>query len=275
MEYDTEVGGLYVGPASSDIWVRYDYAPEDYWSLFQATYVRIVLMEYAATLGVIDFATVAPEEAPLGFDEEVYGDEPYLSRYDGLAYLRIGPLGRYILDQTNSYDGPPLVPGTRGLVVLPSLDVVVADRQAVLPWERAALERFTRHTSEDVYKLSKESLLGAAEGGSDLVAAEAFLRERSRETLPQTVTVLFADARRAAAAVTGVGSALLVRCADEHVAQQLASHTATRRYCLLAADAHVAVRAESIGEFRRGVKRLGYVLLGTTSIEARPARRSR
>jgi hypothetical protein len=273
MEHDSTIGGLYVGPATSDIWIRYDYSPEDYWSLFQAAYARIVLMEYAATLGVIDFATVAPEEAPLGFDDDAYGDEFYLSRYDGLAYLRIGPLGRYILGQTDSYDGPPLVPGTRGLVVLPSLDIVVADRSHVLPWERAAIERIARKTSDDVYKLSKESLIDVAEQGGNLTEAESFLRERSREELPQTVTVLFADARRAAAAVSGIGSALLVRCANETIAQQLASHTATRRFCLLAADAHVAVPAESIAEFRRGVKRLGYVLLGERSIQPSGAKR--
>ena len=268
-DFEVELGhesGLYVGYSYETGWLGYSH--RDYWQIVQTSYVRTILMEYAATLGVVDFATVSPEEGFTGLSYDDYGDDSYLSRYDGITHIRIGPLGRYILGLDATYDGPPLLSGARALVVLPSLDVIVADRASILPWERAALERFASRASEDVYRLSKESLLDAVEEGASLADAEEFFRQRSREPLPQTVVVVFADVARAAAAVAGVGTALLVRCVEEHVAQQLASHSATRKYCLLAANAHVVVPAEHIEMFRRGVKRLGFVLLGEREIVA-------
>ena len=74
------------------------------WDFVQGRYVLCVLFEYAATLGLIDIAYTRPEDARLDFTEMSSSDSlAYLSRYDGLRYFRLNPLGAYCLDLAVSY----------------------------------------------------------------------------------------------------------------------------------------------------------------------------
>ena len=68
------------------------------WELLQGRYALCLLFEYAATLGLIDVAYVAPAGVRRDF-RSLWGtdDLDFLSRYDGLLYFRLNPLGAYCL----------------------------------------------------------------------------------------------------------------------------------------------------------------------------------
>ena len=91
----SEHSSLYVGWSMEAGWL--EYAGTDYWDVVVGTYLRAVLWEYVATLGLIDIAYTYPEDSArdvgglYGFDDE------YLSRYDGLLGVRLTPLGAYVL----------------------------------------------------------------------------------------------------------------------------------------------------------------------------------
>jgi hypothetical protein len=251
---------LYVGHSLEDGWMGY--AGTDVWEAVNAAYIRVILLEYAATLGLIDVATIPVDLARLDFHTDADVDATEFSRYGGLAYFRVNNLGRFILGQSESYEGPATLAEEAALTVLPSLDVVVADRANLPPNDRAMLERFTTRVSDDVYRLSKESLLEALEGGLSPSDAEAFLQRRGLRELPQTARVLFDDAARAAQAVRPAGPALLVECADTHVATLISHDSALARLCLAAGDRHLVVRQAELAAFRRGLRRLGFALPG-------------
>lgn len=64
------------------------------WTELSGRYILAFLFEYAATLGLVDVAYIAPEGARRDFsDRRVTDDLSALSRYDGLMYLRLNALG--------------------------------------------------------------------------------------------------------------------------------------------------------------------------------------
>jgi hypothetical protein len=68
------------------------------WNVLEGRYALCVLFEYAATLGVVDVAYTGPRGAREDY-RELWGAHLYdsLSRYDGLAAVRVNELGATIL----------------------------------------------------------------------------------------------------------------------------------------------------------------------------------
>ena len=68
------------------------------------------------------------------------------------------------------------------------------------------------------------------------------------------------DYERDAAAIQGVSPALLIQCADPHTAQLIAHDRVMSKLCRLAGDTEVVVANKQLTAFRRGLRRLGFVL---------------
>jgi len=68
------------------------------WNVLEGRYALCALFEYAATLGVVDVAYTAARAARDDY-RELCGTDGYdsLSRYDGLAAVRVNELGAAIL----------------------------------------------------------------------------------------------------------------------------------------------------------------------------------
>ncbi len=73
------------------------------WPILQLRYLLCFLFEYAAVLGLVDVAFVDPRRAHQNF-HALWGadDLAFLSRYDGLIYFRLTPLGAYCLGMSPS-----------------------------------------------------------------------------------------------------------------------------------------------------------------------------
>ncbi len=76
----------------------------DNFEILEARYILVYLFEYLATIGLIDIAYTVPY---LVRDDcgDLWGtnDLTHLSRYDGLLYFRINPLGAYCLGLAQQY----------------------------------------------------------------------------------------------------------------------------------------------------------------------------
>ena len=119
------------------------------WSILQGRYALCFLFEYTATLGVIDVAYVPPAGARQDYGD-LWGADDYefFSRYDGLLYLRLTPLGAYCLGLTDKYV-PTRVTARSTISVLPSLKVNVTG-EPLLPEEMLLLETYAEKESESV-----------------------------------------------------------------------------------------------------------------------------
>ncbi len=88
----------------------YLYDADSGWSILQDAYLKCFLFEYAATLGLLDVAYVAPYDASQNEFSQYWGADDYafLSRYDGLQAFRITPLGAFCLGLADSYTAAPV-----------------------------------------------------------------------------------------------------------------------------------------------------------------------
>lgn len=203
------------------------------WEVIIGTYLRVVLWEYAATLGLIDVAYTHPSESPRSYRPPYPSAAQYFSRYDGLIALRLTPLGAYALGLTDDY-APPAAPATGErplLMLLPNLDLVVTDAPRLAPNDRAFLERLGSPQTQDVYKLDRERLLDLIEGGVGLRQVREFLVARSgvsERDFPQPMRVFFSDLEQRLTALREGGRVIVLESADPILLTELA-HDGTLR----------------------------------------------
>ena len=228
--------------------------------ILQARYALCVLFEYAATLGLIDVAYIEPEHARSDF-YSIWGTDEmeFLSRYDGLQYLRLTPLGAYCIGLTNQYT--PAEPESRStLRVLSNLDIIDSD-SSLDAGEKFVLEGFSiRLADTNVWQLDQSALLAASEQGKDISEFREFLLARSSDSLPDTVEQLLRDSIKRATQLQDKGKVSLIECADASLAESIANDTRCKKYCMRAGDCYLVVHAGRENQFRKALRQLGYSL---------------
>jgi hypothetical protein len=222
-------------------------------------YLLSLLHEYAATLGMIDLAVIPPVGARDDFHSLWGTDElPFFSRYDGLMYFRLTPLGAYCLDVETDYQPAP-VEIKPVLQVLPNLEIAATDSELEQS-DRLALDAYATPVSDFVWRLDAGKLLAAIEAGRKVEEIREFLAARSGAALPDTATRLLEDVAERTTKVHDRGLARLIECADAALAALIANDTRTRKHCMRAGERHLVVTGTSEAAFRRGLRDAGYLL---------------
>ena len=227
--------------------------------ILEKRYLLCLLFEYAATLGLIDVAFIPPAGARDDYHGLWGTDElPFFSRYDGLMFLRITPLGAYCLDMVADSTPAP-VEVTPVLRVLPNFEIA-AIGAALEKGDRLALDAYAVRVSDLVWRLEPTKLLVAMEEGRSVGEIRQFLAARSGGPLPDTVGGLLEDVADRGALVRDRGLARLVECAEPALAAFVATDTRTRAHCMRAGERHLVVPASSDAAFRRALRQLGFLL---------------
>lgn len=228
------------------------------WNHVNGRFARAFLLEYAATLGVIDVAMIPPWRA-LDDISELWGadDISCLSRYDGLYALRLNSLGAWILDQSGEYT--PEFRDQATIKIMPNLEIAYLAATDNKP-DALFLERFCEKKSDRVWKIWMAKLLQAIEEGVDLNSVVAFLEDRSQEPFPQPVKTFFDDMRNRVNLIQDAGEARLVNCTDKAMAQLIANDSRLKDLCMTAGGRYLVVPRETETRFRRELRNLGYVL---------------
>ena len=226
------------------------------WHILQGRYLLCLLFEYAATLGLIDVAYIDPRGAREDYTHMWGADDlEFLSRYDGLQYLRLNPLGAYCLGLADAYE--PSAPATRAaLTVFPGLWLQAG--APLSPEERLLLDTYADAEADGVWRFNRDKTLSAIESGHDADELRRFLAARDDQPLPETVEVFLRGAERGARALTPRGTALLIECADAETAARLATDASTAGACLRAGERLLVVRTTSEKAFRTAARALGY-----------------
>ena len=226
------------------------------WNLLEGRYVLCLLFEYAATLGLIDVAYSEPRDARPDYTHMWGSDELlYLSRYDGLHYFRLNPLGAYCLGIADAYT--PSTPAARAaLSIYPNLSIQAA--APLSPEEQALLETYAAAEADGVWRLDRDKALAAIENGHDPDEFCKFLAARDDQPLPETVEGFLAAANRGVGALKIRRTALLIDCADAETAARLTTDKRTAKLCLRAGERVLAVPTASEAAFRKAARAMGY-----------------
>ncbi|WP_083761380.1 helicase-associated domain-containing protein [Nitrosococcus halophilus] len=207
----------------------------------------------------VDVAYIPPAGVRRDY-EEMWGtdDMAFFSRYDGLLFFRITPLGAFCLGLQERYTPAPRKSALQ-LEVLPNLELVVMGH-SLPPAEAFFLDTYADRRSEAVWKLNQAKLLAVTEQGRNVGALRQFLENHSIKSLPETVDRFLADVEERTHRLRDQGMARLIECADPALAALIANDTRTRKLCLLAGHHHLVVPAEAETRFRTALRKLGYSL---------------
>lgn len=227
--------------------------------ILEARYLYCLLLEYAATLGLIDVALIPPAGAR-GDYRSMWGTDDllYFSRYDGLMYLRLTALGAYCLGAESGYQPAP-VEVKPVLRVLPNLEIAAIGAELERA-DRLALDAYATPVSDLVWRLDAGKLLAAIEGGRSAVEIQEFLAARNGAPIPDTVARLLQDVADRSAKVLDRGLTRLIECANPELAALIASDSRTRKHCMRAGDRHLVVPAASEAAFKRALREIGYFM---------------
>jgi hypothetical protein len=235
-------------------------------------YVYALLLEYAATLGMIDVALIPPAGARSDYGD-LWGTDglAFFSRYDGLMYFRLTPLGAYCLGDGSDYQPAP-VEAKPVLRVLPNLEIAAVASQ-VEQSDRLALDAYAIAVSEFVWRLDTGKLLAAIESGRPVEEIREFLATRSGAPIPDTAARLLEGVAERSTKLRECGLARLIECSDSALAALIANDTRTRKHCMRAGERHLVVPAAAETAFRRALRDAGYLLAPEPSrpAKARPA----
>jgi hypothetical protein len=236
----------------------FEYGSGD-WLMLQGRFILAMLFEYAATLGLIDVAYIAPQGARDDYTDHWGTDElECLSRYDGLKYLRINALGAWVLGLSRHYEPEPLVI-RKTWRVLPNHEVVSTE-QSPDPGDALFLDRVAERTSDRVWRLDREKILAALEDGFDVGQVSEFLEARTAEPIPATVATLLADLKQRAGQLRDKGAVHMIECADAETARLLVLDPKLRSLCLPAGERNLVFRESDQAAVRAQLRKLGYVL---------------
>ncbi len=231
------------------------------WGIIQDRYMLCLLFEYAATLGIVDLAFSHPREARIDFTQLWGADElSYLSRYDGLRYFRINPLGEFCLGLADDYAAP--TPESHASLRLFADLRLQHLGEPLTAAEELLLATYANREDDHTWRLDRTKMLLAVETGHDADELREFLRAHDDQDLPETVEGLLRRTARDARALKRQGTAIVFECATADLALRLVEDRSVGRLCQLAGDRRLVVPAKSEAAFRKAVLATGHGLAG-------------
>lgn len=228
-----------------------------FWRVVNGQYVLVTLMEYLASFGVIDFACIDSHLAKYdlgGLGEHV--QRPF-SRYDGLQYFRLTPLGAYLTGRTDEY-----VPVERAAQQLSEVDfsgglLLSLRRPATFnPNDRAMLDRIAERVTDVVYRLDGKRAIEASEKGLKLEDALHFLQRKAGMEAPAEVRAFFERLKKRSQVLARKHDAVLYQVKDIELMKTLLKDDELGELCVLAEDHQLVVPVKHEAAFRRRLHEL-------------------
>ncbi len=227
------------------------------WNILQERYLLCLLFEYAAPLGVIDIAYEHPADARRDFKGQWGTDDLiFLSRYDGLRYFRLTPLGAFILGRADHYELHSEEPAV-SLTVLPNRQIRI-DQGDLSPDQKLLLENFAEPQGTGLWVLDEARAIKSVEKGARIAELRAFLAAGDPQPLPEAVEGFLAAVEQRGAACICKGTALLIECISLQVAEMIAQHSQTGKLCQRTGERCLVVPVDKEKAFRDALNAIGY-----------------
>ncbi len=189
----------------------------DEWRLLQHRYIQALLMEYAATLGLIDIAYVNPEDAePDYYSFWGTDDLEFVSRYDGLLLFRINALGEFALGRTETYTST-VREVEPYLLVQSNMSIILKNPDAMPPGDRLYLSTIATSVSPFEWRISPRLVRDVLSKGEQIAKIAGFLQSRCASPLPRSIEALLGEANASCINIVQAGKASLITCSDRRL----------------------------------------------------------
>lgn len=224
----------------------------------QGRYILVYLFEYLATLGMIDVAYLPPYYIRDDFRDMQGTEELYFfSRYDGLLFFRINPLGAYCLSSSENYQAPKQ---NSSALIYTDDDLNITLQRTATPSEKIVLVQYLQTKTDKTYRLDREVLLQAIEQGGELKSFVTFLTDVSELPLSKSILEEIAVLEEHCNALSDAGNARLLNCSSIALAKMIATDPNTGKYCFHGHDKLLVIPEKSEKAFQKAAKKLGYII---------------
>jgi hypothetical protein len=233
------------------------YAGYGGWNILQERYLLCLLFEYAAPLGLIDIAYEHPTGARGDFKDQWGTDDlTFLSRYDGLRYFRLTPLGAFIVGRTDQYESSKEELRI-SLTVLPNRQIRI-DQGDLSPDQELLLENFAEPQGTALWALDEARAIQSVQKGARVKELRTFLAAGDPQPLPEAVEGFLAAVEQRGAACTCKGTALLIECISPQIAEMIAQNSQTGKLCQRTGQRCLVVPVDKEKAFRAALNSIGY-----------------
>jgi len=219
-------------------------------------FLRVFLMEYLATLGMIDIAYTFPHDLWPELSEFGPNSYNYCSIYDGLSYVRLNALGAFILNQSNEYQEN--VVAQKFIKVLANGNIITEDN--ICPVNRAFLSKFASKISDVVWNLDDKKMSDYIERGGRVENIRSFLEEKNKGEIPPMVLNKIKILNKKSLAVSKIEKSIIVTIENNELAELLSNDIHTKRYCHYIAPNKLVLSTGVLGDFYKAAKKLGYAV---------------
>ncbi len=235
---------------------------ENPFEVLEGRYIMVYLFEYLATLGMIDIAYIPPYLVRSDYNDLWGASEiVFLSRYDGLLYFRLNALGDYCIGRNGQYQ-PEQIETPYLFEINQQLEItLIRDIQAD---EQQVLSLFSTKIDSNQWELSEKLTLDALEQGQSTEDFYDFLEQRCEQKLPEAVEDFFDQLQHQSSAFSDVGMAQIIR-SSARLIKMISADATTRNLCQQVDSKTVIVPDRKEKEFRKALKKLGYLFPITRS----------
>ena len=231
-----------------------------YWDLSTQTYneqivqpyIEIILVEYLATLGLIDIGYVDLSAPPY----EGNSSEPS-EIYDGFLYFRINDWGAYILGINDEYS-PTREANQAKFTINQALQLTLTE--TVLPGDKLLVEMIALPLGKDRYQLDTVKMLDAIQSGQTFAHLHTFLVEGVETAVPELAAWL--DQLRQNAKAIKQKQKAVIYTVNTTAMQLIESDEMLKKLATPLSPKTVLISMGSDSRFRKRLKELGYLIQG-------------
>lgn len=241
----------------------------DYIYINEANYERTKILNYERYLSYVVIPFIKSVLFLLGTMGvlELYYDYPsinnclylkngYLSKYDGLKYVKITALGKYCLGRIEDFDFAHTK--DEGEVVLDE-DRLIATIIGDVPVKTMFLERVSQKIAVNKYKFTKENFLRGLNGYQELEDRIAEFKTKISDNLNELWQGFFDDLVEKSSAIKAEHQFVVLKLKnDRELISTITKDERFKSLLLKGEDFHVLVKSENVGQVVDLFKEYGY-----------------
>ncbi len=238
---DPHYGGLYDGA----------------WKIIEESYIRCLLVEYAATLGIVDVVLSDLPKTDDSYDGH-WGimEVECLSRYQGLKYLRLTELGAYILGISDSYQSNTVPVEQTTLSV--KRRGIIQFNDIPKPWETQFLSLYAEQLSDKDWELNRKNIVQALQaGGSTEELTEFLLNRETQPFLPEDCEQLLKQIIQNLNGVKQQDDAVIFKCKSNELFELILNDKLLSKLCQPLSELQLVISKGKELNFKNKLNELG------------------
>ena len=202
-------------------------------------------------LGVLELYYDLPS-----INNRLYLKNGYLSKYDGIKYIKVIELGKYCLDKIEKYDFSHIK--EEGEILLDE-DRLIATVIGDLPIKTMFLERVAQKIAPNKYKFTRESFLRGIKGCDELQERIDEFKNKISSELNSYWTSFFEDMLEKSSAIKADREYVVLKLKnDRDLISTITKDTRFRSLMLKGEDYHILVKSENVSQVVDLFKEYGY-----------------